>query len=381
MKKMYSGMTHYGKAGLPSVESYYVGENIAKDPPRSVVSKYKTKVGDTTLLTREIDDSSDRFCEAILKYPRGVNQMVTVSYNKIGTDTNSREAFLPHRVVREGAFRPPIVPQEDRMPLSRLPRKSVSMMSVQKLASRHENVSFLARAKILPKGVSSCFQPSKNVGCTADVRNRHPPRGHVPGFSKYDLRHERRLNRAVKPPTNVARPNKSVQWTGSKPGALLSTGTKLSTAEQAVERKTATFDDMRFTKQQQSRRAMVPGELATSGFLASSHARFFRDMNFNKKAPGEASPGDLRHAMKKRRLGTIAFQQAKRERARKPQFVVENDAEKYIVAAPRKPSSMRFNKDRSHTNNGGQEAVTSIPPTSIRERKTRGSFDPRPTYK
>jgi len=51
--------------------------------------------------------------------------MVSVTYGEGQTKqtTSDRgQAFLPYRVVRDGAFRPPIQRQEDLLPLSRLPR-------------------------------------------------------------------------------------------------------------------------------------------------------------------------------------------------------------------------------------------------------------------
>ncbi|MDC3332847.1 hypothetical protein OAV62_01255 [bacterium] len=131
---------------LSSPEGAFSTLNILRDPPKSIHTRYIEKVGDTNKITREIDASGDRFCEAIMPFARGVNPMVDVSYSNYGTnggqnryiggsyDANSTnhmsgslgQVKLPYRVMREGAFRPPIKPPQELLPLSRLPRLSTS---------------------------------------------------------------------------------------------------------------------------------------------------------------------------------------------------------------------------------------------------------------
>ena len=121
----YSGIVNYGKVTLPSVGSWGTNMNILKDPPRSVHTRKIDRVGETSAITSAVDESGDRFCEAINYYARGQNPMVSVSYGQgqqKSALTSNGEAFLPYRVVRDGAFRPPIWRQEDLLPLSRLPR-------------------------------------------------------------------------------------------------------------------------------------------------------------------------------------------------------------------------------------------------------------------
>jgi hypothetical protein len=124
MALSYSGIVNYGKVTLPSVESWGTNMNIIKDPPKSVHTRKIDRVGATSAITSAVDESGDRFCEAINYYARGQNPMVSVSYGQ-GQKKSSiggGEAFLPYRVAREGAFRPPIWRQEDLLPLSRMPR-------------------------------------------------------------------------------------------------------------------------------------------------------------------------------------------------------------------------------------------------------------------
>ena len=136
----YSGLTNHGKVTLPSVESWGTNMNILRDPPKSVHTRKINKVGQTSDITSMIDDSSDRASEAIMVYARGVNPSVSVSYNNIGNNggqssgsltglNNTQAAKLPYRIMRDGAFRPPVLRQEQLLPLSRQPRIWTSQFS------------------------------------------------------------------------------------------------------------------------------------------------------------------------------------------------------------------------------------------------------------
>ena len=144
MSISYSGITNYGKATLPSVESWGTNMNILRDPPKSIMTRRIDRVGQTSSITGLIDDSGNRACEAISLYARGVNPSVSVDYGnagnnggqhskgvcggvsgdigKSGNRIHNGEAYLPYRVVRDGAFRPPIVSPFNLLPLSRMPR-------------------------------------------------------------------------------------------------------------------------------------------------------------------------------------------------------------------------------------------------------------------
>ena len=119
---------------LPSVEGWSTNMNILRDPPKSLFTRRIDKVGQTQLITEQIDASGDRVCETINVYARGVNPMVSVQYGNNssmnGHATNSSSAaqpYLPYRVMRDGAFRPPVLTERDLLPLSRLPRANVSV--------------------------------------------------------------------------------------------------------------------------------------------------------------------------------------------------------------------------------------------------------------
>lgn len=130
----YSGLTSYGKATLPSAEAALGSMNILKDPPKSIHTRKIDKVGQTSDITQWLQDSGDRSCEVITQYARGVNPMVSVSYQNYGNNGGQRggtvapamhqsQAYLPYAIgVGGNVFRPPTLRQEDLLPLSRLPR-------------------------------------------------------------------------------------------------------------------------------------------------------------------------------------------------------------------------------------------------------------------
>lgn len=136
----YSGLTSYGKSTLPSVESWSTNMNILRDPKASIYTRRIDKVGATSEITQMVEESGDRLGginEVILTYARGVNPMVAVDFsnygnnggqkkggsNNVGFNNNgNKNAYLPHRILNGGAFRPPIRDQRSLLPLSRLPR-------------------------------------------------------------------------------------------------------------------------------------------------------------------------------------------------------------------------------------------------------------------
>jgi hypothetical protein len=112
---------------LPSWER----PNILRDPPKSIHTKKKERVemGDVSYMIRN-DDS--RINEGISYLARGVNPMVDVSYSNYGgngaklTTMATPTATNPYKVIKDGAFRPPIMTQEDLLPLSRMRRPETS---------------------------------------------------------------------------------------------------------------------------------------------------------------------------------------------------------------------------------------------------------------
>ena len=132
MSISYSAITNRGKINLPSVDSWGTDMNILRDPPKSITTRKVNRVGATSSITEMIDESENRTAESILQFARGVNPCVSVSYDNNGNNGGrsgsnlkvggQTQAFLPYTVAKDGAFRPPIVTQEQLYPLSRLPR-------------------------------------------------------------------------------------------------------------------------------------------------------------------------------------------------------------------------------------------------------------------
>ena len=121
----YSGLTTYGKASMAPPVGWNGSSNIKREPPKSVISRRKENVFDTNDIAKHIAESYN-ISEAINKYPRGVNQMVSVSYGEAQTAGNTSKrgnGYLPYTIINDGAFRPVIKLQRDLLPLSRLPRE------------------------------------------------------------------------------------------------------------------------------------------------------------------------------------------------------------------------------------------------------------------
>ena len=142
MSLSYSGIigAGTGKAVLPSVESWGQNNSILRDPPKSIMTRKIDKISDTSSIIQQCDESGDRICEMISTYARGVNPMVSVSYgnegnNGVGSGSlvkalgGTTQAYLPYRIIKDGAFRPPIMTPYQLLPLSRQPRITTSQIT------------------------------------------------------------------------------------------------------------------------------------------------------------------------------------------------------------------------------------------------------------
>lgn len=123
----YDCLTTSRKVTLPSVESWGTNMNIVKDPNKGIYTRRKDKVGETQEILLAQENSGDRIAECINVYARGVNPMVSVSYDNYGNNGGggSRSYFGKQAVklpYKPEVFIPPIQRQEDLTPLSRLPR-------------------------------------------------------------------------------------------------------------------------------------------------------------------------------------------------------------------------------------------------------------------
>ena len=127
----YSSLTNSGKVTLPSIDSWGTNMNIMRDPPKSIMTRRRDKVGENSDILQMIDNS-DRSNEAILRFSRGVNPSVSVSYSNNGgslQNFGNQQARLPYSINKDGDFRPPVQAPQDLLPLSRLPRNITSAIS------------------------------------------------------------------------------------------------------------------------------------------------------------------------------------------------------------------------------------------------------------
>jgi hypothetical protein len=127
----YSAITNRGKITLPSVDSWGSNMSIMRDPPKSITLRRKDKVGDNNDIIQMIDDS-DRSNDAIMRFARGVNPSVSVSYSNHGNSLQNygnQQAFLPYTINKDGDFHPFVHAPQDLLPLSRLPHNTVSAIS------------------------------------------------------------------------------------------------------------------------------------------------------------------------------------------------------------------------------------------------------------
>lgn len=122
----YDCLTTSRKVTLPSVEMWGTNMNILRAPPASRYTRRIDKVGDTQEILLAQEDSGDRIAEMINVYARGVNPMVSVSYDNYsnnGGRTSILQANKPVKLpYKPEVFHPPVFRQEDLMPLSRQPR-------------------------------------------------------------------------------------------------------------------------------------------------------------------------------------------------------------------------------------------------------------------
>ena len=220
MSISYSGITSYGKTTLPSVESWGRSMNIMKDPPKSIHTRRKNRVGNTSAITEEIDAATDRACEAIRVYARGTNPAVSVMYNTqgagpqggrggaaagVGTfDTNkgssslySTQASLPYKIMNGGAFRPPVLTQRQLLPLSRQPREQTSAETRAGFADWTK--------KLRTCGTAKDYRAVKNVISTSDVSTAKACKRVSGMTAPYELKYSTKDNLAVEAYTNKMR--------------------------------------------------------------------------------------------------------------------------------------------------------------------------------
>lgn len=161
----YSSLVNKGKLTLPSVDSWGTNNNIRKDPPKSIMTRRIEKVTDTNQLVKSVDNS-DRSNEAILRFSRGINPSVSVSYSNNGgslQNYGNQQAFLPYRINLDGDFHPPVQAPLDLLPLSRLKYNNVEVITTPSLPhftkelpnSRNQTAAKTVRQEIISASVKT----------------------------------------------------------------------------------------------------------------------------------------------------------------------------------------------------------------------------------
>ena len=131
------------KVTMPSAEGWLTNKNILRDPPKSITTRRIDRVNQDGSLNEMIYHSGDRLAENINVFARGVNPMVSVEYGNhgaastlgggsnagLGAFGNGAPGKLPYRIMDAGAFRPPMLRQEQLLPLSRQPRNVTKVIT------------------------------------------------------------------------------------------------------------------------------------------------------------------------------------------------------------------------------------------------------------
>ena len=118
MSISYSAVFPKRHVTLPSVEMWGTNMNILKEPKKSIMTRRKDRTGQINLSSIIQDGTrmaGDRIAENILVYGRGLN------ITKVYGDDKDRPKQT-YQLETDGAFRPPVLRQEQLMPLSRQPR-------------------------------------------------------------------------------------------------------------------------------------------------------------------------------------------------------------------------------------------------------------------
>lgn len=156
------------KYTLPSNEGWLDTSLITKDPPKSIHTRRIIKVGENNDILDMREDSGERTAECISAYPKGVNPMVDVQYALYGNNggTKGSSGKHPFRILDNGAFRPPILRQEDLLPLSRMPRKCTSIPASfifsDKRSLNHETIEYFETKKFIKDLVSQSTESQQS---------------------------------------------------------------------------------------------------------------------------------------------------------------------------------------------------------------------------
>ena len=152
----------YSGVALPKWKSYTMGSIeppplILRDPPKSIHTRKKERV-DMSNVNYMIRNDDTRINEGVAYLQRGINPHTDVMYNNAGGGGGGRtttmanvQASNPYKVMKDGAFRPPLFTQEDILPLSRQRRPETMAITNPGLRNGynvHNLVSVIDRGEI-----------------------------------------------------------------------------------------------------------------------------------------------------------------------------------------------------------------------------------------
>lgn len=212
MSISYSAILGHGSGTVtfPSVESWGNSMNIMKDPPKSIHTRRKDKVGSTSVVVEDVDAAHDRAAEAIRVYARGTNPAVSVMYTNQGGNARhmgkgssadatrnfgNGETMLPYRIMRDGAFRPPVLTQRELMPLSRQPREATEVQGRAGFADWTKSLAVRGEAKD--------YRQVKNVLINTETEGTKAIKKVRPMEAPYELKYAITDNLAAEAFTNL----------------------------------------------------------------------------------------------------------------------------------------------------------------------------------
>lgn len=178
------------KTTMGSAEGWYKNKNILRDPPKSITTRRVDKVNQDGSLNAMMYHTGDRIAENINVFARGVNPMVSVEYSNhastmrsvgggadkgLGAFGNGAPGKLPYRIIDAGAFRPPMLRQEQLLPLSRQPRNITHVITNKEFIDYTKTVTCQSEKcpssyRQIKEGFKSHIEPTKTCKIASPVQ-------------------------------------------------------------------------------------------------------------------------------------------------------------------------------------------------------------------
>lgn len=184
IKNAIVGNRMQGLAGVDSWTSSGIAK-LTKEPPKSLTVRRIVKVGQNNDLLDELANSYDRLRGSLRTYPLGVNPMVAVQFHA----PSSTQTSLPYKL--SSAFRPPLMPLEQTLPLSRQHRKTVEISINSVVPSTAEPFFFhkpLKEALVVDGGLIASAPRAQKEVLTQGYRIKAPDRVKPPERPRLESR-------------------------------------------------------------------------------------------------------------------------------------------------------------------------------------------------